>query len=451
MTDSKKHTIVVVHGTYASASDWWSRSGSFVNQLDDDLKKKHCSARCWQNSSEPFSWSGENSELARMTASHELESYLLDLENDEAIEKYHVVAHSHGGNVALRALMQIGYLVLANPEASKLGCFITLGTPFTSKNYDSDDGRRVRWAKFVLLFFSSTIVFIISATLAFTSVIERKSVETFLIIYFIFHMLIYTRMMFGAAPNAYVGLLIHPLFSRYDEAFHILSKAVRQRNTLSLVRTWKSKLKLNVSILRILNRKAGFWSIFDDERARDLIRRAGRLAGGDMRVPADRPGSDTGAILRFLIFTTIWGLMSVRIFFLWLLDVSVGRLARTYVIRRSIATLLGDNFPGERIEAVLQEPPNDICDLMENPFSDELEERMFQIAISDFSKRFEGVYSGIADNEFSTGEEIRDLLKFKSVHSQYYENDEVISLVSSIISQDSCAFLGMDGYVQGRS
>ncbi|WP_404825947.1 alpha/beta fold hydrolase [Phaeobacter italicus] len=102
--------VVVLHGTFAESSQWWQPGGSFTQKLDDYLSSSGSHARCWSINHPPFSWSGENSEVSRIIASYELSEYIISLENDASVKKYHVVAHSHGGNVALRSLQHIKWL-----------------------------------------------------------------------------------------------------------------------------------------------------------------------------------------------------------------------------------------------------------------------------------------------------------------------------------------------------
>ena len=131
--------------------------GSFCELLDEALASRASSARCWNHAlamEQPlalwmptFSWSGENSEVARRTGARALAEQLERLEKNPGVERYHLVAHSHGGNVVLRALR-----LLAKPPA-KLGEVVCLGTPFLQFR---DQGvlrrvlRRVHWPLLII-------------------------------------------------------------------------------------------------------------------------------------------------------------------------------------------------------------------------------------------------------------------------------------------------------------
>jgi pimeloyl-ACP methyl ester carboxylesterase len=69
----------------------------------------------------PFPWKGGNSHVARLGAAAELEQFLEETRRRFAPSDLFVVAHSHGGNVALYAADKLG---------SKLDALVCLGTPF---------------------------------------------------------------------------------------------------------------------------------------------------------------------------------------------------------------------------------------------------------------------------------------------------------------------------------
>lgn len=134
MSTDEKETVVVVHGTWAApaagVSKWWQppetkSEDHFTAKLDAALAKRGSTARCWAHCAgkpQPFSWTGENDWLDRTNASASLLSYFKQLEDDGY--RYHVVAHSHGGNAIADALHAL------DPKTAKLGRIVTLGTPF---------------------------------------------------------------------------------------------------------------------------------------------------------------------------------------------------------------------------------------------------------------------------------------------------------------------------------
>src|SRR4029077_18802808 len=112
----KPCSIILVHGTWARGffpkrrevslyppnKRWWFEEGSqFRAGLDVALKRASLD---WQIRA--FLWSGANSVHARDDAARELAGQLrkdLDDPNGTAF----IIAHSHGGNVALRALQHL--------------------------------------------------------------------------------------------------------------------------------------------------------------------------------------------------------------------------------------------------------------------------------------------------------------------------------------------------------
>src|ERR1700754_3163859 len=102
-------TIVIVHGTFAETFDWWLPGSDFCRTLDRLLGESGCEARCWSHVPSPddpllFRWSGLNSEQARVDAAEDLAAYLAIHLKNEDIERVHIIAHSHGGNIVANAL-----------------------------------------------------------------------------------------------------------------------------------------------------------------------------------------------------------------------------------------------------------------------------------------------------------------------------------------------------------
>ena len=127
-----------MHGTWAAPqpdkalwyqpSDSASATDQFVSKLDAALRKRGSPARCWAHCTDGtsfFHWNGENSWIARTHAAAALADYVARLQNDNWI--CHIVAHSHGGNVALDALQQITTPAEIHKSCGKL---VTVGTPF---------------------------------------------------------------------------------------------------------------------------------------------------------------------------------------------------------------------------------------------------------------------------------------------------------------------------------
>jgi pimeloyl-ACP methyl ester carboxylesterase len=132
---AKIEPVLLIHGTFANrrSNEWWQPKSDFCRQLDALLHKEGAAAQCWANIAPPFAWTGKNSELARREAGRALAAQLAALEEDNSIKRYHLIGHSHGGNVILNALGELP----RNPKT--LGAVVFLGTPallFTHRELD---------------------------------------------------------------------------------------------------------------------------------------------------------------------------------------------------------------------------------------------------------------------------------------------------------------------------
>jgi hypothetical protein len=130
--------VIVVHGTWAAPRsgkvrwhqpcDTVAAAGHFTTRLDAELEKRGSPARCWAHCSDahpPFHWSGDNSWIERTHAAVSLAEEIARLKNAGWL--CHLVAHSHGGNVAVEALAQV---TTHGGSAERGGNLVTLGTPF---------------------------------------------------------------------------------------------------------------------------------------------------------------------------------------------------------------------------------------------------------------------------------------------------------------------------------
>jgi hypothetical protein len=118
--------ITLVHGTRPyglfpwwhalfSAPPWFTKGSVFRSKLELELRRENISATF-----RIFQWSGNNSVFHRARAADELSSLLaFDSANANSI----VIAHSHGGNVAFRAISKLG----SRGASIHL---VTLATPF---------------------------------------------------------------------------------------------------------------------------------------------------------------------------------------------------------------------------------------------------------------------------------------------------------------------------------
>ncbi len=116
--DGAPDTIVtLLHGTFARHAGWI--------QADSELAKALSSLR--NTAVVPFCWSGANAHADRLSAGDRLRSHLAGLRRRHRDARLFVIAHSHGGNVAMYATKDH-----ATREAltKNGGGIVTLATPF---------------------------------------------------------------------------------------------------------------------------------------------------------------------------------------------------------------------------------------------------------------------------------------------------------------------------------
>src|SRR5262245_48060752 len=107
------YVITFVHGTFAQGANWINDDAllpSRVRQLAEG-----------RVTTLPFTWSGENTHTARVAAGHELAKCLEKGAQEYPSARQAIVAHSHGGNLAIYAARAASIPNLK---------IVTLGTPF---------------------------------------------------------------------------------------------------------------------------------------------------------------------------------------------------------------------------------------------------------------------------------------------------------------------------------
>jgi len=97
---------------------WFADGSEFRNRLTEALSKRGLSVQM-----SPFLWSGENSVRERDKAARELGEHIRTKQSEYPSSTQVVIAHSHGGNVAFRAVDQTGV-------ASENIFIATIATPF---------------------------------------------------------------------------------------------------------------------------------------------------------------------------------------------------------------------------------------------------------------------------------------------------------------------------------
>ncbi|HEV7660376.1 MAG TPA: hypothetical protein VGO55_11075 [Allosphingosinicella sp.] len=106
--------FILVHGTFAPDAAW--------TRADSPLAT-HLISRFPGANVRPFLWSGRNSHRARLAAGAELQQILVDTAAETPDAPLLLIAHSHGGNVALYALGQ-------SPVSHRVFGLVCLATPF---------------------------------------------------------------------------------------------------------------------------------------------------------------------------------------------------------------------------------------------------------------------------------------------------------------------------------
>lgn len=108
--------VTLVHGTFARGAAWANDDGALIRQR---LRKRFGESVRFR----AFNWSGSNSHSARRVAAQALrEDQAAAAREHPGVPRF-VIAHSHGGNVALHALG-------GDAAAPGLAGIVTIGTPF---------------------------------------------------------------------------------------------------------------------------------------------------------------------------------------------------------------------------------------------------------------------------------------------------------------------------------
>lgn len=113
--DSLTYRITLIHGTGARGAPWTQDHSRLANALKAELDGAVTIERC--------DWSGWNTAGAREAGAGRLVAHLLAQGHKPLTERRFVVAHSHGGNIALYALRDPA-------AAAVVDGVVTLATPF---------------------------------------------------------------------------------------------------------------------------------------------------------------------------------------------------------------------------------------------------------------------------------------------------------------------------------
>src|SRR5258708_6892570 len=158
MSEVARHQLLItlVHGTWPRGFFpthrrqnrrplWFEETSPFLARLSAELSDV-------PHKIKPLLWSGDNSIFERDKTAHVLAEYLSAEHTAHPQATQLTIAHSHGGNIALRALHH-----LRRPDASQLyregsanPLVVTLATPFI-EIHQADFGGRTRLIRTALV------------------------------------------------------------------------------------------------------------------------------------------------------------------------------------------------------------------------------------------------------------------------------------------------------------
>jgi hypothetical protein len=401
--------VIVIHGTFANEATWWRPDGNFCRLLDNQLKQKGSEAKCWDSippreAISEFGWSGLNSEASRTHAAELLSRKIESLSRKPFIKRIHFVAHSHGGNVLLKAFL----LCRRKIDNRKLGSFVFLGTPFFE--YSSLSPKGAFWRKVSGITKSGRLLNVYSG---------RDYGGTFFVIQ-----------------------------SKYDEAYQLLSKAIHLRDSAyaysrKLGQKSLSGAPLPPKTLRpltLLKLRLGRFGILN---IRTIPAR-----GSAYGLPKEGPFEPIyigqfstlrlapGIVTRYL--TAL--LFSICVPFISVARRWGQRWGIYFGIKAIVSAALGDDLAFERVLSVKKN--TDVVPATAIELADRVEEGILSSVVSGADEIVVRLYRSIsfAPSEFeleSLAESISDVFKAKQiVHSQYYQNGSVIEIAAMAIRGD---------------
>jgi Putative serine esterase (DUF676) len=111
-----RYRVTLVHGTFSKRAPW-TQEGSYLRLALEKLLDGPIEFKC-------INWSGRNTAAARAKGAETLaEELRRQMEDDDPETKHFIVAHSHGGNVALYAMRD-------ETISLRIAGIVTLATPF---------------------------------------------------------------------------------------------------------------------------------------------------------------------------------------------------------------------------------------------------------------------------------------------------------------------------------
>lgn len=113
-----EYLITLVNGTFAKNAPWTREGSDFCKRITEEFEKQNNKVDIYQ-----FSWDGRNSNFVRGKESERFSQILKDQITNHPNKKKVIIAHSHGGNVAMYALKNLA-------ESASEYQLVTLAAPF---------------------------------------------------------------------------------------------------------------------------------------------------------------------------------------------------------------------------------------------------------------------------------------------------------------------------------
>jgi len=214
-----EYLITLIHGTFAKAAPWTKDSSIFCHDIKERLWPENVTfAR--------HIWSGRNSHSTRIRESELLAEKLRRQIIEEPGKKKIIIAHSHGGNIALYALKK---LETENTEFD----LITLATPFLNSE-KRDFARNLRLHYLIAPIIPCLLLFFLFTRLLL--IIFRHDDDTVWVTVAIFSVIIMT-ILFGTWLNDVLKRKFSTLPDRLDLILEKVQFNTRSfnNNILSLV------------------------------------------------------------------------------------------------------------------------------------------------------------------------------------------------------------------------
>ena len=164
LLDDATRTVTFVHGTYTSHAEWMQDGRPLPDAIAKVTDPRTTEIH-------RFCWNGDNLHWGRVAGGRELQQHLLGLAERHPDAEHHVIAHSHGGNVAVYALRgeKRGEV---HPALAGVR-ITTLGTPFLSVERRATV-RVGRWIVGGMLLAALMLLVAVTALLEITGVIAQS-------------------------------------------------------------------------------------------------------------------------------------------------------------------------------------------------------------------------------------------------------------------------------------